>query len=273
MCSARLGHDSGCCKGANLACPGVLECARAGVQRRASRAHVVDQDNNPPRECPAVPAHRKCASDVAVAFCCGQVGLHPSPAHAPQRGDNRQPDVAGKILGLIEAAFPASGGMERNRNGDLRAVGHIDATRSHEAPERLCQRPSPVVLERVNDCSKDAFIRTDRARAVDRTRHPPATGTPRERCAQDAPGRERIAAPIAKRWCERKNRVPAVGADGTERGAMQQVGARRALGSEQYCQHRVREPPHGSRSQRRAGGVQVSLMPMCSALPHSRSRP
>ena len=44
---AACGHDSGCRKRAHLARPRLLQHQRAGLERRARRAHVVDEHDDP----------------------------------------------------------------------------------------------------------------------------------------------------------------------------------------------------------------------------------
>jgi len=100
-----LGQDSGCCKGSNLARPAVLQCACAGIKRRPGRADVVDQYDDLAKETPALTPYGESVFHVAMPLRRRQFGLRRRSAKASERADDRQADVAGEILGLIEAAF------------------------------------------------------------------------------------------------------------------------------------------------------------------------
>jgi hypothetical protein len=118
-----------------------------------------------------------------------QIRLGWCSPNSSQGDDDRQSHVSRQIFSLIESALTTSGRMKRNRHGQISMGENVRPTRLHQRAERLRQRPSAVVLERVNDRSKRPVVRADSARTVNRAGQPPATRAPRERQTDDAPRR------------------------------------------------------------------------------------
>jgi len=178
---------------------------------------------------------------VAVSPRGGQAGLRRRRAHAPQRMASRQADVAREIGGLVEAALAAPRWMERNRNRAAGAVEHVGAARLHQCRERPRERSAAFVLEGVNHGAQRAVVRADRAGTIDGAIRAPAARTPRQRQADRAPRRQRIAAAIAQRRREREDRSPAAIADRSVCGMVERVAARRARRREHDAEDGVRD--------------------------------
>ena len=124
--------------------------------------------------------------------------------------------------------------MKRDGNHGDRPVQNLAAARAHQRGEPNRNRPSSLILQRVDDRSQDAVVRPDGPRAIDGSRQPPAAGTARNRQITDAPGREWIAAGLAKGRREGNDRSPAAIADGSGRGPFERFAAARASGREQH---------------------------------------
>lgn len=106
----------------------------------------------------------------------------------------------------------------------------------------------------MDDGAERAIVLADRARSVDRTRNTPAADAAdvadvadvAPSGCQHAPGGERIAAEVAERWCERKDRAPAGRADGPARWMVEQCPTGGAGGGEDDREQRVREEMEAS---------------------------
>ena len=122
--------------------------------------------------------------------------------------------------------------MERNGNRAAGAVEHVGAARLHQRGERPRERSSAFVFEGVNHGAQRAVVRANRAGTIDGAIRAPAARTPRQRQADLAPRRQRIAAAIAERRREREDRLPAENADRSVRGVIERFVARRAGGRE-----------------------------------------
>jgi hypothetical protein len=103
-----LGRDSGCCKGANLPRSTFFEHTCASIERRARCAHVVNKDNDTTKNQLKILAGRKGALHIAVASAGREVGLRRSTTNTPERGGDRQTDMACQIFRLVESAFTPS---------------------------------------------------------------------------------------------------------------------------------------------------------------------
>ena len=86
-------------------------------------------------------------------------------------------------------------------------------------------RSASLVFERVDDGPQRSVIGANSARPVDEARSATAARASRQRHADRAPGRQRIAALIAERRCQRQNRRPACRADWTARRVFEQTVA------------------------------------------------
>ena len=143
----------------------------------------------------------------------------------------------------------------------------LRAAQSHEGGQLTRERSSSVVLQRVNDGAERAFVCTDGSRSCHGARETSASRTPAWSGVIQEPGRQRIAADVAERRCERKNRAPARSADRAFSRSLERTltdGAGRGENNSEQC---VQIAAHGS-----SEGY-VSGTSMRSALPHSRSRP
>ena len=102
--------------------------------------------------------------DVRAAIDCVKSGLRGRRSHSGQRGHNGKSEVVGEISRLIETALAPTRRMKRNRYGDAGLQHQIPSSVSHALCERLRQRASTVVLERVNDVAQGTRIGSDRSR-------------------------------------------------------------------------------------------------------------
>src|SRR5262249_14924314 len=154
-------------------------------------------------------ARRKCALHIAVAFTLRQVCLRQRSTCTPERGDDRQADVMCEVFRLIESAFTSSRRVKRHRYRHVRIRQNAGTPCLHQGPERFGKRRSALVLQCVNNRWKRSIVKADAARRVDGAGSPPTARASGERNADLAPRRQRIAAKVAQRWREWKNRVPA----------------------------------------------------------------
>jgi hypothetical protein len=169
----------------------------------------------------------------------GQLRLRRRGAYAAQRGHNRDSHLSREVRGLIEPAVTPPGRMKRHRNRAGGAGEHVGAADAHQAAQRASQRSPPFVLQCMDDRAQRAVIGADGARAVERTARPPAARAARQRQADHAPRRQRIAAPIAQRTGERQDRRPAVVADRPAGRVEERLVARGAGGREDDREDRV----------------------------------
>jgi len=189
-----------------------LERPRARFKRRAGRAHIIYEHDDPIPQQAGVAGGRKCVTDVDVTASCRQVGLRRGCPDASERAHHRQSEATCQIVGLIEAARPASRRVERNRYDCIGAFEDVVSPRAHERGERTGERPPAVVLEGVHDRAKRAIVGAHGARPGHLA---PRASTSRARCqryADRAPAGKRIAARVANRRRERQDRGPAVAA-------------------------------------------------------------
>ena len=204
-------HDSRCRKRPHLRDPRLLQHPRARLERRAGRAHIVDQHDDRAGERGGGARRRRRRR----ARCDGAgrpAGRSASRVARTRRsaGDDRQAEVPREIGGLIESALAAARRVQRHRHDAGGAGEHVGAALAHQRAERPRQRSPSVVLQRVDDRAQRAVVGADRARAIDQPR-----GVRRQRGQQasgmltSAPGRQRIAAAIAERRRERQDRAPA----------------------------------------------------------------
>ena len=98
-----------------------------------------------------------------------------------------------------------------------------------------------VVLQRVDDAAKRAGVLADGAAAGESRCAAPASRAPVLFNADDAPRRQRIAAGVAYGRRDRNNGVPAIAADGSERGFVERAVAGGAGGREQDGEQTVKK--------------------------------
>ena len=205
----------------------LLQHPRARFERRAGRAHVVHEDHDRPDERGGRAGDGKRIADVAMTLRRGQVGLRGGRADAPQR--RVRPDVAGgaaRSCRLIEAALPPARRVERDRERRRRRPRGGRRPRMRIRPrQRPGQRSASLVFESVDDRPQRSVVGANRARPIDEARSATAARAARQRHADRTPGRQRIAAPIAERRCQRQNRRPARRAHRTARRLFEQTVA------------------------------------------------
>jgi hypothetical protein len=231
-----------CCHGsrsrqrAHAPDPGISQHPRARLNRRASRHHVVDQDDDAVAELASgrrphrTQGQRVSRAHVGVPLRRGQAGLRRAVSPPAKDAPDRRAEAAGEVVRLIEAA-------------------------PHEGSQPRREHPPAPVLERVNDSPQGVVV----ASGAPRKRHgrwtPPASHAPR---ARDR-GWQGIAAAHAAGRCEARHGAPARRADRTVERTIEHVVAGQTDGCEQQADERVRgRDQHGaSRSSRRsvqAGG-------------------
>ena len=229
--SARWRHDSRCRKRAHLRDPRLLQHPRARLQRRARRAHVVDQHDGRCRRAAAAARVDANASRTLRWRRRGrQAGLRRRRADAPERrGTPATPRCRARSAAWLKPRCAAPRRVERHRDDG------VGALRAGPRRARASARPAaaPAIAVRRTSArgrSRAARRRTRRSRArVDRRGGgAPAPRAPRQRHADRAPGRQRIAAAVAERRREREDRAPARGADRTARRVIEQLAAGRA---------------------------------------------
>ena len=104
------------------------------------------------------------------------------------------------------------------------------------------QTSSSFVLECVNDVAQRALIFAGGPREGERRRPVTASRALRKGVADDAPGRQRVAARTAQRRREPADAAPAGGADGAGAGCVKHRRAGRALGRERNGEERLSAP-------------------------------
>ena len=165
--------------------------------------------------------------------------------------------------------------MERNRNDGVRTGQDLCSGAPHPRTERPRDRLTSVVLQRVDDGSERAFVRSNRASSRDERPHPAAPYAPRFSKAHEAPRRQRIAARLTARRSDWHDRRPASGANRAASRLFERLAAGRADRSEQDGQNTIGgalEHALDRSRQRGASSAAGSLETvMRSASPHRRS--
>lgn len=197
MSSARCRRDSGCCKREHRARAAIIQDGCTGVERGASRAHVVDQDDVSSSERCGVLCGGKRAPDVSVALRGGQFRLHRRSSRASECRDDGQSDVSRQVLGLVEAALSPPGRVKWHWNRDVAGGEDLHAARAHHLRERTCQRAPAVVLEGMDDGTKRAVVGTNRPGAMDSMRKPSTAGANEILRRGVTPGGQRVSAAVA----------------------------------------------------------------------------
>ncbi len=264
-CSTPCSHDSCGRKRAHFANTTRLQDPRARVQRRARRAHIVHQHHNRAPERRRMAGRLECAPHVATAFGSGQSGLCPRGPHAPQGGADGQSEPARQVGRLVEPALATPRRMKRHRHDRAGAVQEIGASFAHQSRERAGQRSTPVVLEREDDGTERAIVVANRAHPIERPVDAPAThaAVAGRRRRPLSPRTKWIAAKVAARRCEWKNRTPAGRAHGAGRRAIEQYPAGRAHRREDDREQRVKDGaprarrfPRGARARRTSASLE-----------------
>lgn len=229
----------------------------------------------------------------------GKLDLRSGRADATERLQDRQPEAACEIRGLIEATLPATTRMERDGNHGVGVAQEVGARDPHARGERAPNRSPPLVFERVDNLAQRAVVEADRAPAIDRAAPTPAADAPRRggdastglsialslskgdastglsialslsKRDDRAPRRQRIAARFAERRRDRADGLPAGGADRTGGWTIEETCAAGAGRSEKNGDQRV----EGGRADATVHERDQPGSAIGSALPQSRSRP
>jgi hypothetical protein len=96
--------------------------------------------------------------------------LRRSGARAAEQTPDRQAQLTGKVVRLIEAAVPGAAGMERNRHDGRGAREQIRRPPHGERGERSGQTAAPAVLERVDQLAQAGVVTPGAARDLKRWR-------------------------------------------------------------------------------------------------------
>jgi len=155
---------------------------------------------------------------------------------AAQRAPHRKAELTGQVVRLIEAALPRPNRVERHGHDRISAGEHIFAGVPHETAERSGEQPAALVLERVKNVAKRAFVKTCAARDDKPWRAPPASGAVR---IDRPPRRERIPASHTTRWHQSSHREPARLTDGTRERTHERRATRCARRREKHPNKRV----------------------------------
>ena len=134
-CSRPSRHGSRGCKRADLRGSGIQQHPRARVQRRAGRAHVVDEDN---RQRPSTAARAAARTRRARWRGAGRPADPPATASgacAPAHRRAGKPEMPRQFARLIEAARALARSVQRHRNHE------IGARRAPRLPPRACAPP------------------------------------------------------------------------------------------------------------------------------------
>ena len=118
---------------------------------------------------------RERFADVRVAPRCGKASLRRAVPSPPEDAPDRQAELAGQIVRLIESALKGSERMERHWDHGIGAGQHVWPGLAHQPAQRLRKHPAPVVLEGMHDRAKRSVIETDAACDVEGPVVPAAT--------------------------------------------------------------------------------------------------
>ena len=142
-----------------------------------------------------------------------EASLGRGPLHPPQRVCHGQTKVDSEVGRLIEASNPPPAQMQRHGHDAIGIAQHVLTVRPHQRGERRRERPTPLVLERVNDLAKGRLVRAHRSASDDGSWHAATARALQGVTADHPPGGYGIAAGVANRRCDCSNRSPATGAD------------------------------------------------------------
>jgi len=97
-------------------------------------------------------------TDVAVALACGQRHLRPCRPHPPKRVQDRTIEPLGDVTRLVEPASEPPPWMKRYGHDDIASRQHACSGPAHHFAERVGERSSSFVLQRMNDVAQRAFV-------------------------------------------------------------------------------------------------------------------
>jgi hypothetical protein len=141
---------------------------------------------------------------------------------------DRQVQVAREVGRLVESAGAPARAVEWHRHGAPRPVEQRAASLAHQPGERLRQRSSSVVFERMDNGAQRAGVFPDRPCVIDGVPGASAADADGVIDRGRTPGRQWIAASVADGRRDRQDRGPAGRADRTVERSVEQVAARRA---------------------------------------------
>ena len=252
MFGRRSARDSGCCKRPHLFRAAGSQHPRTCLQRRAGRAHVVDQHDREAVD-PRTSAQCEHRGDVLPSRLGGEAGLRARRPRSFQRAAHGQTENAGELVRLVEAATPLPFPVQGNRHDDIGPTQDCGPMLLQQRSERARQRTARVVLQRVHDCAKRAVVVAERG----------AGGDVRPACAAriatmarlDRPPRwQRIPTDPTERRPRQPDRTPArVAHSGPER-LFQRTLARRARRCPDDAEQAVDGMPEDARNARRGTG-------------------
>jgi len=145
---------------------------------------------------------------------------------AAEQPPDRQTQVSGKIVGLIESSSHRPPWMERHRDDRVRAVEDFSSGIAHHAGQPRRQHTAPFILECVNDFPERSAVLAGASRG--RKDRAAATAARAERRGRPPAG-QRIAAQHATGRREKRHCAPAHVADRIGERMIQEGSARRAL--------------------------------------------
>jgi hypothetical protein len=162
--------------------------------------------------------------------------------HPAQRAPDRQPELAGKIVGLIEAALNRPERMQRHRDDGVGAGEQVPPGLAQQRGERRGEHAPALILEGMDDLPERAVIPAGTASDGQPRGLAPAARAERAVAAKIA---QRVTAPDTARRDELRHRAPAPATHRTGERLGKRVAARRARRREQDPDDRVcRERDH-----------------------------
>jgi hypothetical protein len=164
----------------------------ACVERRARRHHIVDERDRSVAQ-PARGVERKDArerperervANVGVPSGGRQARLRRTVAAPPQHPPDRQAEVPGQIVSLVEPPPEGAPGVERHGHDRVDAGQGVPAGLAHQRRKRVRQGAASAVLEGVDDFPERTVVSAGASRERE-LRALPATADAKR--AADAP--------------------------------------------------------------------------------------
>ncbi len=222
----------------------LFERPRARLERRARRAHIVDEQDRPSTKLCSGPRGHEGSTDVAMPASGGQSGLGRRRTDTAKSRADRQAQMLREVGRLIETARAAARWMKRNRHGRVGAVEKVRTAFAHQHRQRHRQRSAALVFQRMHDRAQRSLVEAHGTRSIDVTCGAATAGAPRERATDRAPCRERIPTGVTQRWGEGKDGTPARRTDRPARRLLQCVAADGTWRRDQHGEKRVDHGPH-----------------------------
>lgn len=156
--------------------------ARARVECRARRHHIVHEDDDRSAETMRQPRHRPCwggqregLADIGVTPRGGEACLRRIVPAPPQGAPHGPSQGARQVVRLIEAALPGAPGMQRNGHDGISAMECVRAGVGHQRGQFAGKRATFLVLERVDDLAQRAVVAATASREGEEGWVPAAT--------------------------------------------------------------------------------------------------